>query len=106
MKKGEFFECRTETGLERNRDEEPTSEELASDVEAFLKAGGQIETVNNHGKQIAEPKQELQVNKLAKGWISNHFPRSIAMSKAKNAGISFKLVIKERERIIARSRQS
>ena len=98
MKKGEFFECRKDRLIES--DGGPTSEKLQSDVDSFLAAGGEIKTCNNLGKPIAAPKQELEINKLARGWINNHFPRPIAMMKAKNLGIAFKLVVKERKRII------
>ncbi len=104
MKKGEFFECRKEKSIES--DGGPTSEKLQSDVDEFLAAGGEIKTCNNLGKPIAAPKQELEINKLAANWIAGYFSRSIAMAKARNAGISFKLVVKERKRLITRGRKS
>ena len=104
MKKGEFFDCRTETTLERNRDMEKTSEQLQKDVDLFLANKGKIETCNNLGEPIAAPKQELEVNKLARGWIKCHYPYGIAVMKAKKLGIKFNLVIAERQRMIKRGR--
>ena len=106
MKKGEFFDCRTQATLERNRDNENTREQLQSDVDEFLANGGRIETCNNLGEQIKAPRRELEINKLARGWVKGHYPYGIAVMKAKNLGIKFNLVIAERKRIIERSRKS
>ena len=66
--------------------------------------GGEIKTVNNIGEKIAPPNQKMEIVKLARGWISGYFPRNIAMMKAKNMGIDFKLVTKERKRMVDRSK--
>jgi len=83
-----------------------TSEQLQREVDKFLANGGKIETRNNLGEEIAKPKRSLEVNKIARGWVNGHYPHHIAKAKAKNAGIDFKVVNRERERIKARGKKS
>lgn len=90
---------------ERNREMEKTSEQLQKDVDLFLANKGEIKEINNIGEP-ASINQTLEIEKLARNWIGNCFPKKIAMYKAKKLGIDFKLVIAERERRIARSRKS
>ena len=103
MKKGEFFDCRTQATLERNRENENTREQLQSDVDKFLANGGKIETCNNLGKTIAVATldKKEKIKQLASDWITMHYPCSIVAHKAKALGIKFNLVSAERNRRMA-----
>jgi len=102
MKKGEFFDCRTEATLERDRTLEPSSEQLQSDVDKFLANGGKIETCNNLGHPIKAISKQAKIKEIAIDWLGGHFPHNIAVMKAKNLGVNFNLVTAERNRIKAR----
>ena len=81
-----------------------TSEEVKAECDVFLANGGQVEQIDNLGNPAAM-NQTMEIEKLARNWISNHFPKKIAMAKAGKLGIKFKLVVEERNRRIARGRK-
>ena len=78
-----------------------TSEELAAECDAFVENGGEVKQIDNLGRPAAMNKT-LEIEKLARNWMCDRLSKVAAKAGARKLGVSFKVIIDERNRRIKR----